>query len=61
MFVNLSYDIIYETFYLQPLITLSETMVAHLVSRIEAWDNRNTQVGDLFLHMVYRLGDAEHP
>ena len=36
----------------QPLVTLSETMVAHLVSRMEAWDNRNTQVGDLFLHMV---------
>lgn len=27
-------------------------MVAHLVSRMEAWDNRNTQVGDLFLQMV---------
>lgn len=39
----------------QPLVTLSETMVTHLVSRMEAWDNRNTQIGDLFLYMEEHL------
>ncbi|XP_065898573.1 FYVE, RhoGEF and PH domain-containing protein 4-like [Dysidea avara] len=47
------YSILFSA--IQPLLTLSETMVSHLASRIEAWDNRNTQVGDLFLHMEEHL------
>lgn len=40
---------------LQPLLSLSESIWVQLKSRMEAWDERFTRVGDVFLHMGHHL------
>lgn len=36
----------------QPLISLSESLVIQLKSRMEAWEERSTQLADIFMEMV---------
>lgn len=37
---------------LQPLLSLSENLLVQLRSRMEAWDERCTKIGDIFVHTV---------
>ena len=37
---------------LQPLLSLSENLLVQLRSRMEAWDERSTRIGDIFVHTV---------
>ena len=41
--------------HLQPLLSLSESLLVQLKSRMAAWDERYTRIGDIFTHMVSRL------
>ena len=37
---------------LQPLLSLAESLIGQLKSRMEAWDDKYTRIGDIFMHMV---------
>ena len=37
---------------MQPLLSLAESLIVQLESRMEAWDDRYTRIGDIFMHMV---------
>ncbi len=36
----------------QPLVSLSSSLMSQLESRMAAWDERVTLIGDIFMHMV---------
>ena len=42
-------------FCFQPLLSLSESLLVQLKSRMAAWDDRYTRIGDIFTHMVNNL------
>ncbi|XP_064405676.1 intersectin-1-like [Halichondria panicea] len=40
---------------IQPLVSLSSSLVTQLKSRMAAWDERFTLIGDIFMHMGHHL------
>ena len=36
----------------QPLLSFSESLLVQLKSRMAAWEDRHTRMGDIFTHMV---------
>lgn len=42
---------------LQPLLSLADSLLVQLTSRMEAWDDRFTRIGDIFMHMVRNFQD----
>ena len=39
-------------FSFQPLLSLAESLIVQLKSRMEGWDDRCSRIGDIFMHMV---------
>ncbi len=37
---------------MQPLLSLADSLIMQLKSRMEGWDDRYTRIGDIFMHMV---------
>lgn len=40
---------------IQPLLSLADSLIMQLKSRMEGWDDRYTRIGDIFMHMGHHM------